>query len=159
MRRLMLAALAALVSTPAAAADANLLDGTFEGGYTCAQGLTFLRLMLDGDADGYVRGSFFFSSVKWQGGSNLTVPDGEFTVTGRLNDQGQIVLQGDRWDATYIPLSVQRQPFLIGIAGEERLIHNRRPSESWGRYRRSTVASDPSFRWDDELKGISWSFH
>lgn len=106
MRRLMLAALAALVSTPAAAADANLLDGTFEGGYTCAQGLTFLRLTLDGDADGYLRGSFFFSSVKWQGGSNLTVPDGEFTVTGRLNDQGQIVLQGDRW---------VHQPFNYGM--------------------------------------------
>lgn len=31
--------------------------------------------------------------------------------------------EGERWDATYIPLSVQRQPFLIGISGEERLIH------------------------------------
>lgn len=97
MRLITLAAIAALVSTPAVAADANLLDGTFEGGYTCAQGLTFLRLTLDGDADGYVRGRFFFSSVSWQGGSNLTVPDGEFTVTGRLDDQGRIVLQGERW--------------------------------------------------------------
>lgn len=34
-----------------------------------------------------------------------------------------LFLQGDIWDATYIPLSVQRQPFLIGISGEERLIH------------------------------------
>ena len=97
MRLISLAAAAALFATPAAAADANILDGTFEGGYTCAQGMTFLRLTLDGDTDGYVRGRFFFSSVKWQGGSNLTVPDGEFTVTGRLNDQGQIVLQGERW--------------------------------------------------------------
>jgi hypothetical protein len=31
--------------------------------------------------------------------------------------------EGERWDATYIPLSVQRQPFLIGVSGEERLIH------------------------------------
>lgn len=97
MRLISLATAAALVATPAAAADANFLDGAFEGGYTCAQGMTFLRLTLDGDTDGYIRGRFFFSSVSWQGGSNLAVPDGEFTVTGRLNDQGQIVLQGERW--------------------------------------------------------------
>jgi hypothetical protein len=40
-----------------------------------------------------------------------------------LHEGANLFLQGDRWDATYIPLSVQRQPFLIGIAGEERLIH------------------------------------
>jgi opacity protein-like surface antigen len=97
MRLISLATAAALVATPAAAADANFLDGAFEGGYTCGQGMTFLRLTLDGDTDGYIRGRFFFSSVSWQGGSNLSVPDGEFTVTGRLNDQGQIVLQGERW--------------------------------------------------------------
>lgn len=34
-----------------------------------------------------------------------------------------LFLEGDRWDAGYIPLAVQRQPFLIGISGEERLIH------------------------------------
>ena len=39
-----------------------------------------------------------------------------------LHEGANLFLQGDRWDATYIPLSVQRQPFLIGIAGEERLM-------------------------------------
>lgn len=40
-----------------------------------------------------------------------------------LQEGANLFLDGDRWDATYIPLSVQRQPFLIGISGEERLIH------------------------------------
>ena len=40
-----------------------------------------------------------------------------------FQEGSNLFLQGDRWDATYIPLSVQRQPFLIGISGEERLIH------------------------------------
>lgn len=98
MNRLALAfAAAALLTTPAAAADAGYVDGVFEGGYTCAQGVTFLRLTLDGQYDGTVRGRFFFSSASWQGGSNRTVPDGEFTVVGRLSGDGRIVLQGDSW--------------------------------------------------------------
>lgn len=40
-----------------------------------------------------------------------------------LQEGSNLFLQGDRWDATYVPLSVQRQPFLIGASGEERLIH------------------------------------
>lgn len=34
-----------------------------------------------------------------------------------------LFLEGERWDATYIPLSVRRQPFLIGLSGEERQVH------------------------------------
>lgn len=38
--------------------------------------------------------------------------------------QGEnLFLEGERWDATYIPLAIQRQPFLIGVSGEERMIH------------------------------------
>lgn len=94
---LSLAALAALAATPALAVDANIIDGVFEGGYTCAQGMTYLKLTLDGDTDGYVRGTFHFGSVSWRGGSNMTVPEGKYAVTGRLNNQGQIVLQGSHW--------------------------------------------------------------
>lgn len=43
-----------------------------------------------------------------QEGANL------FLVTGD---------DGERWDATHVPLSMQRQPFLIGMSGEERLVH------------------------------------
>src|SRR5690606_30638026 len=40
-------------------------------------------------------------------------------------ERGQnLFLHGDRWDAHYVPLSVQRQPFLIGYdAGGEPLMH------------------------------------
>lgn len=40
-----------------------------------------------------------------------------------LQEGCNLFLDGDRWDATYVPLSIQRQPFLIGIAGEQRLVH------------------------------------
>lgn len=97
MRLSSLALAAALFAGPAAAADANLVDGVFKGGYTCAQGITYLELTLDGDSDGFIRGTFHFGSVSWRGGSNLSVPEGKYAVTGRLNDQGQIVLQGSHW--------------------------------------------------------------
>jgi len=92
-----IAAAAALVATPAAAVDANIVDGVYRGGYVCAQGTTFLELVLDGDTDGFVRGTFRFNSAEWTGGSNRTVPEGKFAMTGRLNSQGQIVLQGSHW--------------------------------------------------------------
>ncbi|NYZ61170.1 SapC family protein [Luteimonas deserti] len=38
--------------------------------------------------------------------------------------EGQnLFLDGDRWDATYVPLMIQRQPFLIGRAGDEMQVH------------------------------------
>ena len=36
---------------------------------------------------------------------------------------GNLFLAEGRWDATHIPLSVRRQPFLIGLSGGERLVH------------------------------------
>ncbi len=38
--------------------------------------------------------------------------------------QGQnLFLRGERWDATYLPLAVERQPFLIGKSGQELAVH------------------------------------
>lgn len=38
--------------------------------------------------------------------------------------QGEnLFLDGERWDATYIPLAIQRQPFLIGVSGAEPMVH------------------------------------
>lgn len=38
--------------------------------------------------------------------------------------QGQnLFLDGDRWDAGYVPLAIERQPFLIGLTGEEPMVH------------------------------------
>ena len=34
-----------------------------------------------------------------------------------------LFLEGDRWDASYLPLAIERQPFLIGRAGEELTVH------------------------------------
>lgn len=39
-------------------------------------------------------------------------------------EQGcNLFLDGDRWDAGYVPLSMQRHPFLIGIADGDQLVH------------------------------------
>lgn len=34
-----------------------------------------------------------------------------------------LFLDGERWDAPYIPLAIERQPFLIGRSGEELVMH------------------------------------
>jgi hypothetical protein len=38
-------------------------------------------------------------------------------------EEGQnLFLDGERWDAAYVPLAIERQPFLIGVQGEELLV-------------------------------------
>lgn len=38
--------------------------------------------------------------------------------------EGQnLFLDGDRWDATYLPLAIERQPFLIGRDGDALMVH------------------------------------
>ncbi|MDC7807477.1 SapC family protein [Luteimonas sp BLCC-B24] len=51
--------------------------------------------------------------------------DGEFQPLALFGfTEGQnLFLQGDRWDATYIPLTIERQPFLIGRSVDELLMH------------------------------------
>ncbi len=34
-----------------------------------------------------------------------------------------LFLQQSGWDATYVPLTIERQPFLIGVTGEEAMVH------------------------------------
>jgi hypothetical protein len=34
-----------------------------------------------------------------------------------------LFLDGERWDATYVPLAIERQPFLIGVDGDELMVH------------------------------------
>ena len=52
-------------------------------------------------------------------------PDGTFTPLALFGfHQGQnLFLQGDRWDATYLPLMIERQPFLIGQAPHGKVVH------------------------------------
>lgn len=40
-----------------------------------------------------------------------------------LKDGQNLFLQGDGWDATYLPLAIERQPFLIGSDGAELVVH------------------------------------
>ena len=92
-----LAATAALVSMPAAAMDANAIDGVYTGAYVCAQGPTFLELTVDSDQNGAVQAIFRFGSGEWNGGQNLTVPPGKFAMKGRFQYGGGMVLVGDHW--------------------------------------------------------------
>jgi opacity protein-like surface antigen len=88
MRLITLAAAAALLATPVAAADANAIG---------AQGTTFLELTVDSDQGGDVKAVFRFASGEWDGGRNLTVPPGRFAMKGRFEYGGKMVLIGDYW--------------------------------------------------------------
>ena len=51
--------------------------------------------------------------------------DGQFQPIALFGFQtAQNLFLGDSgWDATYLPLTIERQPFLIGLAGREMMIH------------------------------------
>lgn len=40
-----------------------------------------------------------------------------------LRQDENLFLEGDRWDAHYLPMAIERLPFLIGVADEEPMIH------------------------------------
>lgn len=40
-----------------------------------------------------------------------------------FQDGENLFLQGERWDAAYVPMMVERQPFLIGVNGNELMIN------------------------------------
>ena len=40
-----------------------------------------------------------------------------------LEQRSNLFLEGGRWNATYIPLAIERRPFLIGRDGDELLVH------------------------------------
>jgi hypothetical protein len=52
-------------------------------------------------------------------------PDGVFQPVALFGfrESQNLFLHGDRWDANYIPLAMARQPFLIGMSGDEPVIH------------------------------------
>ncbi len=57
-----------------------------------------------------------------------------------LEEGENLFLSGTGWDATYVPLTVQRQPFLIGVDGDELLVHIDLDNP-----RCSTTAGEPVF--------------
>ena len=40
-----------------------------------------------------------------------------------FSEGSNLFLEGGRWDATYVPLAIERQPFLIGRDGESLTVH------------------------------------
>lgn len=40
-----------------------------------------------------------------------------------FREGSNLFLQNGRWDAAYLPLAIERRPFLIGVAGDELLVH------------------------------------
>ena len=51
--------------------------------------------------------------------------DGQFQPIALFGfqDKQNLFLEGGGWDATYVPLTIERQPFLIGTAGTEMMVH------------------------------------
>jgi hypothetical protein len=52
-------------------------------------------------------------------------PAGQFQPIALLGfkDRQNLFLTREGWDATYIPLMIERQPFLIGRSGEQLMVH------------------------------------
>lgn len=40
-----------------------------------------------------------------------------------FREGSNLFLENGRWDAAYLPLAIERRPFLIGVAGDELLVH------------------------------------
>lgn len=68
------------------------IAGTWTGTYTCAQGLTGLRLTINNSGGGALTATFVFYAVP----SNPGVPSGSFAMTGTYSASG-LVLNQDHW--------------------------------------------------------------
>lgn len=69
------------------------LTGNWQGTYTCAQGKTGLTLTIDRQDGSTFSGVFQFYPVR----ENITVPEGCFTVSGRLRSGGALDIIGAKW--------------------------------------------------------------
>lgn len=77
--------------TPVRAGEA--LIGNWQGTYVCAQGKTGLTLTVDRQDGHMFSGVFQFYPLR----ENITVPEGCFTVSGRIRSDGAIDITGARW--------------------------------------------------------------
>ncbi|MCP4563096.1 MAG: hypothetical protein GY873_33180 [Bosea sp.] len=73
--------------TPAA------LIGNWQGTYVCAQGKTGLTLTIDRQDGSRFSGVFQFYPLR----ENITVPEGCFTVSGRIRGGGALDITGSKW--------------------------------------------------------------
>jgi hypothetical protein len=82
------------MALPARAQEASLdLTGNWQGTYTCAQGKTGLTVTIDRQDGSMFSGVFQFYPVR----ENITVPEGCFTVSGRIRSSGPLDITGAKW--------------------------------------------------------------
>jgi hypothetical protein len=108
-----MAAVPALATAPARAADARSMSGVWEGGYDCWHGKTFLRLTLTGEANGDLTGTWRFGQVSYDGVAQQPIPDGEYRVHGWLQDDGGVHLSADGWI-----LKPEGDWMMVGLMGD-----------------------------------------
>lgn len=75
------------------ASDATELTGVWQGTYTCAQGLTGLKLVLTGKASGELDAVFNFHEVP----RNPGVPSGSFLMNGTFGENRTVKLFPGNW--------------------------------------------------------------
>lgn len=92
--RSLVLAFMAMLAPPVRAQDASAaLFGNWRGTYVCAQGKTGLTLTIDLQDGGTFSGVFQFYPLR----ENITVPEGCFTVSGRIGSGGAIDIVGNTW--------------------------------------------------------------
>lgn len=87
-------AFTAMLASPVRAQDTSAaLIGNWQGTYVCAQGKTGLTLTIDRQDGHTFSGVFQFYPVR----ENITVPEGCFTVSGRIGSGGAVDIVGNSW--------------------------------------------------------------
>lgn len=87
-------AFTAILAVPVRAQDTSTaLTGNWQGTYTCAQGKTGLTLTIDRQDGSTFSGVFQFYPLR----ENITVPEGCFTVSGRIRSGGALDITGSKW--------------------------------------------------------------
>ena len=83
-----------IVTAGAASAQEDRYSGEWSGKYVCGQGVTAMRLVVNGTGGGGVRAvAHFFPTPE-----NPRVPEGCFTLTGLFEkNSGQLSLRRERW--------------------------------------------------------------
>ena len=95
-KRWVAAAALILMAMPApirAQEASSALIGNWQGTYVCAQGKTGLTLTINRQDGDRFSGVFQFYPLR----ENITVPEGCFTVSGRIGSGGALDITGSKW--------------------------------------------------------------
>jgi len=92
-RAITVPALALLAMLAPVRAQEASVTGNWQGSYVCAQGKTGLTLTIDRQDGREFSGVFQFYAVR----ENITVPDGCFTVSGRIKNNRAVDIIGVTW--------------------------------------------------------------